>query len=101
MAALGADARAAVSPGTLFRELDGEAVLLNLERGHYYGLDEVGARILSLLVDGQSLQQVHSALLAEYEVPSDPLWEDIVRLVGELQAEGLVVVHDPEDSSTR
>ncbi|MBN1400973.1 MAG: PqqD family peptide modification chaperone, partial [Anaerolineae bacterium] len=52
MTALSADARAEISPGTLFRELDGEAVLLNLESGHYYGLDEVGTRILSLLVDG-------------------------------------------------
>lgn len=100
MTALSADARAEISPGTLFRELDGEAVLLNLESGHYYGLDEVGTRILSLLVDGQTLQQVHTALLVEYEVTSEQLWGDIVRLVMELQAEGLVVVHDPENSST-
>jgi hypothetical protein len=92
---LNADARVRLSPATLFRELDGEAVLLGLEAGRYYGLDAVGTRILSLLLEERTLGEVHSLVLGEYEVAASQLWADIVRLVGELQAEGLVSVHDP------
>jgi hypothetical protein len=34
-----------VPDDVLFRDLDGEAVILNLRTGTYFGLDEVGMRM--------------------------------------------------------
>ena len=38
-----------VPDGVMIRELDGEAVILNVNTEHYFGLDEVGTRIWMVL----------------------------------------------------
>ena len=47
-----------ISPDVVFRDLDGEAVLLNLALGIYFGLNEVGTRMWNLLHQYSVLQQV-------------------------------------------
>ena len=38
-----------ISPDVAFRDLDGEAVLLNLATGTYFGLNEMGTRMWHLI----------------------------------------------------
>lgn len=78
-----------VRPDVVFRELDGEAVLLNLETGTYLGLDKVGTRIWQLLVQHGSLAKVLDAMLEEYEVDPKRLEHDLLDLCGQLCANGL------------
>lgn len=78
----------------LFRDLGGEAVVLNLRTGKYYGLDEVGARMWGLLVQHGDVARVQEELLREYDVTSERLKEDLLHFVGELVSYGLVQV-DP------
>lgn len=78
------------NPHVLFRELSGEAVLLNLESGVYYGLDPVGTRVWALVTRQQPLAAVLATLLEEYEVSPDVLAEDIGALVADLCAKGLL-----------
>jgi len=47
-----------VGKDVMFRELDGEAVLLNLESGKYYGLDPVGSRIWQFVQQTPLLRSV-------------------------------------------
>ncbi len=79
-----------VSPSVVFRELSGEAVLLNLESGVYYGLDPVGTRVWSLLTQNHPLRVVCSIMVEEFDVEPDVLERDLVRLVGDLCEKGLV-----------
>ena len=79
-------------------DLGGEAVLLNLESGQYYGLDPVGARIWELLREPHSVQKLQAAILAEYEVDSETCLRDLSTLVAGLQRAGLVEVLDGEAS---
>ena len=44
-----------VSPDVVTREVGEETMLLNLASGTYYGLNEVGARFMSLIGTGKSL----------------------------------------------
>jgi hypothetical protein len=76
--------------GVLFRELEGEAVLLDLDAGTYFGLNEVGTRAWALIGEGVALGGVQEVLLREYEVAPDQLWDDLVALVGELLEHRLV-----------
>jgi hypothetical protein len=79
-----------VPESVLFRDLDGEAVLLETGSGRYYGLNEVGTRMWSLLqLHGETETACH-ALLMEYDVPEDRLREDLLRFVETLAARGLV-----------
>jgi hypothetical protein len=81
-----------VPPDILFHELSGEAVLLNLETGKYFGLDEVGTRMWLLLTEHSNLLPAYQALLQEYEVEEDQLQTDLIHLVDELALHGLLLV---------
>jgi hypothetical protein len=81
----------------VFRELEGEAVILNLETGTYFGLNEVGTRIWALIQEHRSLGRVFEAMRAEYGVSPDVLKSDLLRLVEELQAKGLVSVSQRDE----
>jgi hypothetical protein len=81
-----------VSDGVVFRELDGEAVLLNLDSGMYFGLDRVGTRVWQLIEEHGRLDAVVERLLEEYDVAPDVLRADVATLVTALVDKGLVVV---------
>jgi hypothetical protein len=74
----------------LFRELDGEAVMLDLEREYYYGLDAVGARIWQLLAEYSETEIVVSQMLAEYDVGEAQLREDMAELLTQLADANLI-----------
>src|SRR4029078_1728097 len=82
------------------RELDGEAVILNLESGTYFGLDPVGTRIWSLLQKNASLREAFETLQQEYEVAPNRLEGDLLRLVKELHTNGLLRLASLEEGHT-
>ncbi|HEX2516503.1 MAG TPA: PqqD family protein, partial [Chloroflexota bacterium] len=59
-------------------ELDDESVLLDVSSGLYYGLDEVGSRIWTLLNEALDLETIVSRLTDEYEAAPDELRRDVV-----------------------
>ena len=79
-----------VAPDIVFREVDGEAVILNLETGLYFGLDQVGTRIWQLIHEHGSLQKVFETMRNEFDVGSDALERDLLGLMDELCVKGLV-----------
>lgn len=86
-----------VRPGSkvLFRDLGGEAVLLEPESGKYYGLNELGTRIWSLLQQHGQVDPTYRALLDEYDVPEDRLRGDLLGFVQVLTDRGLLETHEP------
>lgn len=82
--------RITVPESVLFRDLDGESVLLETGTGRYYGLNEVGTRMWSLLRIHGETEAVCRALLQEYDVPESSLREDLLQFVEILSARGLV-----------
>ncbi len=84
--------RVAIPETVLFRDLDGEAVLLATDSGKYFGLNEVGTRMWSLLRQHGDVEAVCDALLGEYDVPEDRLREDLALFVDTLIDRGLVKV---------
>lgn len=87
-------ARLACCPDVLSRSLDGEAVILNLASGTYFGLNEVGTRIWELIVAGTTYGALRAALLDEFEVPAETLARDLAELIDSLRSRGLVVLED-------
>ena len=84
------EARISIPDEVLFQDLDGEAVLLNLQSGKYFGLDLVGTRVWNLLVEYGALPTTYQALLEEYDVDEDRLQSDLLALVDQLAAHGLI-----------
>src|SRR4051812_26768227 len=72
----------------------GEIVMLNLKNGTYYGLDEVGALVWSLIQAPQPVAAVRDAILDEYDVELERCERDLLALLGELAAAELIEVRD-------
>jgi len=84
----------------LFRDLDGESVLLHLGSGQYFGLDQVGTLIWQLLVEGRSLDEIEERIVAEYDASAEEVENDVLRIVEELTQNGLVEVRMTERESS-
>ena len=87
----------AISDDVVSRDLEGEAVVLNLETGTYFGLNEVGTRIWSLIQEHGSLRRVFEAMQKEYEVAPQVLQSDLLQLIDQLHGKGLVSLAQPEE----
>jgi hypothetical protein len=79
-----------INPEVLFQDLDGEAVLLHLGSGVYFGLDAIGARIWSLLSEGADLRTVARTVAAEYGVDEGRCAGDLLDLVSDMEKHALV-----------
>ena len=88
------DKRVSISANVLVQELDGELVLLNLDRGTYFGLDEVGYQIWMQITNCPSIEQAFVALESQYEVEPDQLRSDMTKLIVQLGEHGLVELND-------
>jgi predicted transcriptional regulator len=88
------------SPGVLVQELDGEAVLLNLESERYFGLDDVGTRVWQHLLEHRRLERVCEEMQKEYDVDESTLRADVLGLVDELIAAGIVSVEQDTVNDT-
>jgi hypothetical protein len=80
-----------VAPQVRSRILDGEAVVLHLGSGTYFGANEVGSRIWELLLEGTNRASLDERLAVEFEVDRATLTSDVDRFLGELERAGLIV----------
>jgi hypothetical protein len=90
--ALVPETRVRCRAGVFHREIAGESVLLNVDRGQYFSLNEVGTAIWSRLLGGATLGEVRDALLERFDATPDGIWDDLVALVREMLAQELVEI---------
>jgi len=86
------DAKISPSPDVVGRVVGGELVLLDLESATYFGLNEVGSRMWTLMGELGSLRPVCDAVSREYDVSRAQLERDLLALVRELHDKGLLHV---------
>ena len=90
MNAISLDHTVRIGEDTVFRELAGEAVLLQLEAGMYFGLDAVGTRLWHLIAERGKLRDVWYAAQQEFDVDPSTLERDLLGLVAQLAEKKLV-----------
>lgn len=73
--------------------LDGEAIIIDLATGYYYGLDGVGAVVWQLAADGGHEAAIIGAVTERYSA-SDSAHSDVKRLLDELVSLGLLAVDE-------
>ena len=76
--------------GVIAKMVGSEMVLLDYDRGIYYGLNPVGARVWQLLGDGSTVDQIIDRLTDEYDVARATLEADVTALLRDLEAKELV-----------
>ena len=84
--------RVRIPDEVLISRLQEESVILNLDSERYFGLDDVGTRILSVLTNSDSIEAAYKSLLEEYDVDGRVLRDDLLALVENLLQQGIVEV---------
>ena len=79
-------------------DLRGEAVILELESGAYYGLNDVGARIWDLIQQPKNVNDIRDAILEEYEVKPDRCERELLGILEDLASAGLLEIKDDTGS---
>ena len=79
-----------MSDDQVFTTLGGEAVILGLRDGVYYGLDAVGARVWALLAEPRRVPELVEAIVAEFDVTAEECERDVLALLDQLAARDLV-----------
>ena len=85
--------RVKIPDDILISKLQEESVILNLDSERYFGLDDVGTRILSVLTNSDSIEAAYETLVREYDVEGQVLRRDLLQLVEELVAQGLIQIN--------
>jgi hypothetical protein len=73
------------------RRFDEELVILDLAKGEYFALDDVGARLWAGLQEGRTLGEIAEEIVAEYDVPLTKAIADLAALGETLVAQGLLI----------
>ncbi len=76
--------------GIRYRLVLDEAVVVRQETSEVLGLNRVGARILALIAEGRSEEEMIETLAAEFEVGAAQLRVDVPQFVQELVEAGIV-----------
>src|SRR5687768_17705101 len=69
-----------------------EVVILELNSGKYYGLNAVGARIWNLIQEPRIVSDILDTILNEYDVEPDRCGRDLLALLQDLAAHGLMEI---------
>lgn len=82
------------------REVAGEAVLLNLASGTYFGLNDTGSMIWQMIDESSaSLEEICDAIEEEYDVEREDIERDVLALVEELVEHGLLMLEDEDEEA--
>lgn len=88
------ETRVCRSSDLLTTEVDGETVMMNVETGHYHSLDAIGGDIWARLEHQTTPAALAAALARDYDAPRDTIERDILNLLNEMAAQGLVIAAD-------
>jgi hypothetical protein len=66
------------------------AVILDIQGGHVFSCNKVGARILTLLQQDISLEQLTEKISSEFQEPADRVRTDLSNFIATLRARELL-----------
>lgn len=84
--------RVRVPDDVLISRLQEQSVILNLDSERYFGLDDIGTRMLSVLTTSDSIEAAYKSLLEEYEVDGHVLRQNLLELIESLLKKGIVKI---------
>ena len=75
----------------LVQKVAAETVLLDMDKGEYFELNQMGAGMLEQLRSTGTFELALAALQARYDVDGERLERDFGTLIAELEAQGLLM----------
>ena len=87
--------------GQVSRVVGDEVVILDSERGLYFGLNSVGARIWTLLDKPTEVTEIRKVILQEFEVDDATCERDLLALLDELLSRNMIELRPPTPPSPK
>jgi hypothetical protein len=78
----------------IFAHLGDEVVMLSVQAGSYYSLDQVGGLVWNLLQEPRKVADIRDAIFEEYEIDVAQCEQDLLTLLEELAAKRLIDLID-------
>jgi len=78
------------APRVLTQEATDTLLLLDVEGGMYFSLDNVGRRVWALCDGSRSIEEIVDAICEEYDAPRAVIDADVRDLIGQLETERLL-----------
>jgi hypothetical protein len=79
-----------IAEGVIHRKVGEEMILLDYDRGIYYGLDPVGTRIWELIAEGKATDEIVATMAGEFDASPETIEADLGELLADLTAKALV-----------
>ena len=83
-------ARISRSPSVLVAEVDGEIVMMSIEQGRYFGLDDIGSDIWKRIDPPCSFAELIDRLAADYDADRAIIAADVCALLLRMAAHDVV-----------
>jgi Coenzyme PQQ synthesis protein D (PqqD) len=87
------------SPQVTHETIDGEAVILNLDTGSYYSVNNAAAVIWNLLDSGMSIGRIVETVSAKYTGEPKEIEAGVNALIEKLAEEGLIIANGELDGT--
>jgi hypothetical protein len=78
------------SPSVLTAEVDGEIVMMSIEQGRYFGLDDIGSDIWKRIEQPCSFAALIDRLAADYDADRATIAADVQAMLGRMAAQDVV-----------
>ena len=78
-------------------DMAGEAVVLNMKSGMYFGMDQVGALVWSLVQEPRTFEYVREAILQQFEVDRESCERDLMAFLYEMESAELINIENGTD----
>lgn len=79
------------TPEMVYSKLDGEVVMMSVENGEYYGLNEIGSAIWERIADEITVDELIIKLMEDYEVDRPECKADTLEFLEEMISKKLIV----------
>ena len=73
-------------------DIDGETVMMSVENGKYYGLDDIGSRIWELIKKPIKVSDLIDTLIERFDVDRKTCEKDVLKFLNELNEDKILVV---------
>lgn len=90
MASLSSDTKVYAKENIIGKEVGAETVLLDLDSGYYYTLDEIGSWIWKYFDGDLPLKSIADKISANFEVAKEQALSDLKKLVSDLDEHKLI-----------
>lgn len=75
-------------------DLNNEKVMINMEKGKYYALNEIGSRIYEMIEDDKSINDIIDNLLNVYDVDRNVCEKSVIKYLSSLYNAGIIYVSE-------